>query len=148
MAPVYEVLGRTTCDYAIRVPRRRVSCYIGSILPAGARRGSPRMQTNPFATEAADYAHLRPTYPEDLFEFLATVVPSRDIAWDCATGNGEAARHLSRYFQRVIATDESTEMIAQATPDPKIDYRVAEAEDSGIEDRSVRLVTVAAAIHW
>jgi SAM-dependent methyltransferase len=106
------------------------------------------MQTNPFATEAADYAHLRPTYPEDLFEFLATVVPSRDIAWDCATGNGQAARHLSRYFQRVVATDESAEMIAQAAPDPKIDYRVAKAEHSGIEDHSVDLVTVAAAIHW
>jgi hypothetical protein len=32
------------------------------------------MQINPFATEAVEYAHLRPTYPEGLFEFLATVV--------------------------------------------------------------------------
>ena len=106
------------------------------------------MQTNPFAAEAADYAHLRPSYPNDLFEFLATVVLSRDVAWDCATGNGQAAGHLSRYFERVIATDESAEMIAQAAPDLKIDYRVAKAERSGIEDHSVDLVTVAAAIHW
>jgi ubiquinone/menaquinone biosynthesis C-methylase UbiE len=106
------------------------------------------MQTNPFATEAADYAHLRPTYPDDLFAFLATVVLSRDVAWDCATGNGQAATHLSGYFGRVVATDESAEMIAQARPDPRIDYRVAKAEDSGIEDHSVDLVTVAAAIHW
>jgi ubiquinone/menaquinone biosynthesis C-methylase UbiE len=106
------------------------------------------MQTNPFAAEAADYAHLRPTYPDDLFEFLATVVLSRDVAWDCATGNGQAARHLSKYFERVVATDESAEMIAQATPDPKITYSVAKAEHSGIEDHSVDLVTVAAAIHW
>jgi hypothetical protein len=35
------------------------------------------MQTNPFATEAAEYAHLRPTYTDELFAFLATVVPSR-----------------------------------------------------------------------
>ena len=66
------------------------------------------MQTNPFAAEAADYAHLRPTYPDDLFEFLATGVLSRDVAWDCATGNGQAARHMSRYFERVRATDESS----------------------------------------
>ena len=32
------------------------------------------MQTNPFATEAAEYAHLRPTYPDELFDLLATVV--------------------------------------------------------------------------
>jgi ubiquinone/menaquinone biosynthesis C-methylase UbiE len=106
------------------------------------------MQTNPFATEAAEYAHLRPTYPDDLFAFLATVVPSRVVAWDCATGNGQAATHLTRHFGRVIATDESAEMIAQAPRDPKIIYRVAEAEDSGIEDHVVDLVTVAAAIHW
>jgi ubiquinone/menaquinone biosynthesis C-methylase UbiE len=106
------------------------------------------MQTNPFATEAAEYAHLRPTYPDELFAFLATVVPARAVAWDCATGNGQAATHLAGYFGRVMATDESGEMIAQAPRDPRIVYRVAEAEDSGLEDRSVDLVTVASAIHW
>lgn len=106
------------------------------------------MHTNPFATEAAEYAHLRPTYPEDLFRFLATVVPSREVAWDCATGNGQAATHLARHFEQVIATDESREMIAQAPWDSGITYRVAEAEDSGLEDHSVDLLTVAAAIHW
>ena len=72
------------------------------------------MHTNPFATEAAQYAHLRPTYPEDLFAFLSKTVASHAVAWDCATGNGQAATHLARYFGRVLATDESAEMIAQA----------------------------------
>lgn len=106
------------------------------------------MHTNPFSTEAAEYAHLRPTYPDELFAFLATVAPSREVAWDCATGNGQAATHLAGYFERVIATDESGEMIAQAPRDTRIVYRVAEAEDSGLEGSSVDLVTVAAAIHW
>ncbi len=39
-------------------------------------------------------------------------------------------------------------MIAQAPRDPRIEYRVVEAEDSGIETHSVDLVTVASAIHW
>jgi ubiquinone/menaquinone biosynthesis C-methylase UbiE len=48
-----------------------------------------------------------------------------------------------------MATDESAEMIAQAPRDPKkIEYRVSEAEDSGITAHSVDLVTVATAIHW
>jgi SAM-dependent methyltransferase len=106
------------------------------------------MHTNPFATEAVEYAHLRPTYPEELFAFLASVVSRRDVAWDCATGNGQAATHLAEYFGRVVATDESGEMIAQAPQDPRIVYRVAEAEDSGLEGGSVDLVTVASAIHW
>ncbi len=106
------------------------------------------MHTNPFATEAARYAHLRPTYPEELFAFLSTTVASRETAWDCATGNGQAATHLAGYFGRVIATDESAEMIAQASRDPRIEYRVAEAEGSGIAAHAVDLVTVASAIHW
>jgi SAM-dependent methyltransferase len=106
------------------------------------------MHKNPFATEAAEYAHLRPTYPDDLFAFLASVVPSHAVAWDCATGNGQAATHLAGYFDHAIATDESGEMISQAPRDPKILYRVAEAEDSGLEGNSVDLVTVASAIHW
>src|SRR3712207_9311925 len=101
------------------------------------------MHTNPFATEAAQYAHLRPTYPDELFDFLSKTVASRDVAWDCATGNGQAATHLARYFGRVLATDSSAEMIAQAPRDSKIEYRVAEAEDSGIDTDSVDLVTVA-----
>jgi SAM-dependent methyltransferase len=106
------------------------------------------LHTNPFATEAAQYAHLRPTYPESLFAFLSTTVASREVAWDCATGNGQAATHLARYFGGVVATDESAEMIAQAPRDSRIEYRVAEAEDSGLEAHSVDLVTVASAIHW
>jgi ubiquinone/menaquinone biosynthesis C-methylase UbiE len=47
-----------------------------------------------------------------------------------------------------VATDESGEMIAQAPYDPGIVYRVAEAEESGLEGSSVDLVTVASAIHW
>ena len=54
---------------------------------------------------------------------------------------------MTRHFGRVIATDESGEMIAQAPRDPRITYWIAEAEDSGIEDDLVDLVTVASAIH-
>lgn len=46
------------------------------------------MHTNPFVIEVVQYAHLRPTYPDDLFVFLSTTVSSREVAWDCATGNG------------------------------------------------------------
>lgn len=106
------------------------------------------MQNNPFAAEAATYAHLRPTYPLALFDYFSTLVFFRQCAWDCATGTGQAAVQLARYFDNVIATDESKEMIAQAPQQPSITYRVAEAEDSGLQSHSVDLLTVAAAIHW
>ena len=55
------------------------------------------MHTNPFATEAAQYAHLRPTYPENLFTFLSKTVASREVAWDCATGNGHTADYVAPF---------------------------------------------------
>lgn len=101
-----------------------------------------------FSGGAASYARFRPVYPPALFEWLAGLVPARDVAWDCATGNGQAAVGLAAHFGRVIATDASERQIAHARPDPRIEYRVALAEASGLPDRSVALVTVAQALHW
>jgi SAM-dependent methyltransferase len=101
-----------------------------------------------FSAHAADYAKARPTYPPELFVWLAEHGPTRDLAWDCATGNGQAAQALAGHFRRVHATDLSAGQIAQATPDPRIDYRVAPADASGLADRSCDLVAVAQALHW
>ena len=77
-----------------------------------------------------------------------SLVPRRRVAWDCATGNGQAARDLGHFFDRVIATDGSPDQIAQAIPRENVEYRVASAEASGLAARSVDLVTVAQALHW
>lgn len=101
-----------------------------------------------FSEQAATYAAARPDYPLTLFERLAELTPSRSLAWDCGTGNGQAARGLAGFFQRVIATDASAEQIAHAKPSPHVEYRVAAVERSGLASRSVDLVTVAQALHW
>lgn len=90
----------------------------------------------------------RPSYPDELFEFVVSLAPRRSRVWDCATGNGQAARDLARYFERVIATDGSPEQIAHAEPVANVEYRVARADDSGLADQSVDVVTVAQALHW
>ena len=66
------------------------------------------------------YEAFRPTYPETLFAYLASLVPSHDLAWDCATGNGQAALGLTPHFDAVVATDASPQQIAQARPHPKV----------------------------
>ena len=101
-----------------------------------------------FSGHAAVYASFRPGYPPALFDFVASLTSGRALAWDCATGNGQAALGLAERFARVIATDASAAQLAQATPHPKIEYREAPAEQSGLPDRSVDLVTVATAVHW
>jgi hypothetical protein len=44
-----------------------------------------------FSDHADRYKAYRPTYPDELFTYLASLVPDHDLAWDCATGNGQAA---------------------------------------------------------
>jgi SAM-dependent methyltransferase len=101
-----------------------------------------------FSGHAADYAKFRPNYPPELFDYLASISPARELAWDCATGNGQAALGLAGHFQTVIATDASTQQIESARSYPNISYRVASAEASGIESDSVDLTLVAQALHW
>lgn len=101
-----------------------------------------------FSANARGYASHRPGYPAGLFAWLAARAPGRGAAWDCATGNGQAAVGLAQHFAAVIATDASGEQIAQAQPHPRVNYRVAAAEASGLADASVDLVTVAQAAHW
>jgi ribosomal protein S18 acetylase RimI-like enzyme/ubiquinone/menaquinone biosynthesis C-methylase UbiE len=101
-----------------------------------------------FSAVSAGYAAFRPRYPDPLFDLLADAAPARDAAWDCATGNGQAAIGLARHFARVIATDASEEQIAHATQHPRVTYGVARAEASGLDGRSVDLVTAAQAVHW
>jgi SAM-dependent methyltransferase len=84
-----------------------------------------------FSAVANRYADFRPHYPSGLFDYIATLVPQNSVVWDCACGNGQATLDL-----------------ASATPHPKIVYRVALAEQSGLLDQSVALVTVAQALHW
>ena len=101
-----------------------------------------------FSGFAARYADFRPTYPSALFDYLATLVPTDALVWDCAAGNGQATVDLAERFERVIATDASREQIASATRHPKIEYRVALAENSALSDGSVGLITVAQSLHW
>jgi SAM-dependent methyltransferase len=105
----------------------------------------PSPDYSPFARQ---YAESRPRYPGELFAYLASLVDRRKLAWDCATGSGQAALDLVGHFEHVVATDISAEQVRHAPKHPKIEYRVAGSDHSGLADGSVDLVTVASAIHW
>src|SRR5204862_522691 len=101
-----------------------------------------------FSKQAADYAIFRPGYPPELFVYLGSVAPSRQLAWDCATGSGQAAVGLAAVFDRVMATDASEKQIANAQQHERVEYDVAPAENSGIQSETIDLVIVAQALHW
>jgi ubiquinone/menaquinone biosynthesis C-methylase UbiE len=101
-----------------------------------------------FSSNSKEYASSRPTYPRSLFEFLVGLVRYRNLAWDCATGNGQAAVFLSEHFEQVIASDASKEQIENAQPRDNIRYEVFPAEKTTLVDNSVDLITIAQALHW
>lgn len=101
-----------------------------------------------FSVASSDYARYRPRYPAALFDWLAAQAPARLLAWDVATGNGQAALELSTRFARVIASDASAAQLEAATPCAKVEYRHEPAERCSLSDASADLVTVAQALHW
>ncbi|MCP4125641.1 MAG: class I SAM-dependent methyltransferase [Gammaproteobacteria bacterium] len=101
-----------------------------------------------FSTQAVDYSRFRPGYPRELFAYLGSIAPTTGLAWDCATGSGQAAVALAENFDSVIATDASQRQIGSAERHPSVVYRVAPAEESGLPANSVDLITVAQALHW
>ena len=101
-----------------------------------------------YSSWAKLYFQSRPQYPAALFRDLAQLCEQRDRAWDCATGNGQAALALADHFASVVATDQSAQQLSQAPRHPRIQYFVAAAERSGLAPGSTDLVTVATAVHW
>lgn len=101
-----------------------------------------------FSTKSDQYAKFRPGYPDALFDSLLSLVPRRENAWDCGTGNGQVAVQLTAYFEHVAATDISPQQLQNALVHEKIDYSVQPAEKTSFPDGHFDLITVAQAIHW
>ncbi|WP_193089327.1 class I SAM-dependent methyltransferase [Advenella sp. FME57] len=101
-----------------------------------------------FSTGSDNYAAHRPTYPPELVSELAKICPGTRLALDCGCGTGQLSVLLAEKFTQVIATDASTAQIQKAQAKKGVTYRAAPAEESGLPDSSVDLITVAQAAHW
>jgi SAM-dependent methyltransferase len=67
---------------------------------------------------------------------------------DVATGNGQAAAGLAAHFDAVIATEPSAAQLAQASAQPRVEFRREPAEAISVAAGSVDLLTCAQAAHW
>ncbi|TVU21215.1 hypothetical protein EJB05_30840, partial [Eragrostis curvula] len=111
---------------------------------------------NLFLKQAKQYAATRPAYPAELFEFIASKTPRRDLAWDVGTGSGQAAASLATLYAAVVGTDTSAQQISYAPALPNVRYvhtppdlpLAALHAAVGAPPGSVDLVTVAQAFHW
>jgi ubiquinone/menaquinone biosynthesis C-methylase UbiE len=101
-----------------------------------------------FSAQAFMYSKYRPIYPKELYEYIISFVNERNLAWDCATGNGQAASVLADDFKEVFATDISEAQLQNAILKKNIKYEISPAEKTPFDDNSFDLITVATAYHW
>jgi len=101
-----------------------------------------------FSTQSDQYAKYRPAYPNDFFDYLNSIIPNRQNAWDCGTGNGQVAYALAKTFDKVFATDISSSQIDNALQADNIWYSVQPAETTNFNNGQFDLIVIAQAIHW
>lgn len=101
-----------------------------------------------FSGHSKLYATFRPTYPDALYEFIFRHLRSHEVAWDCATGNGQVAQVLAGHFGKVFATDISQQQLDNAHRVGNIFYSVQPAEKTDFADHQFDLITVGQAMHW
>jgi SAM-dependent methyltransferase len=101
-----------------------------------------------FSANAPQYAAFRPDYPKALYDFIFNYVKNFSTAWDCATGNGQAARELSSRFKQVYATDISEKQMLNGHQASNILYSISPAEQTNFPDNFFDFIAVAQAVHW
>ena len=101
-----------------------------------------------FSGHANLYAQYRIDYPAELYDFILSFTDDRQIAWDCATGNGQVASALADSFEQVEATDISETQLILAVQKANIHYQLCPAEQTPFANETFDLITVAQALHW
>lgn len=112
-----------------------------------------------FGAIATTYDSYRPDWPADTAAWLTGTEPGGPLAdrsntagldvLDLGAGTGKLTRTLVDAGHRVIAVDPSEGMLAVLSESlPQVTALVGAAEEIGLEDHTVDVVTMAQAWHW
>ena len=106
--------------------------------------------TERFSARAAEYVLGRPSYPaaaiDALFDGFGDPLALRVV--DLGAGTGISSRLLAERAGTTIAIEPNAAMRESAAPYPRLEWRDARAEATGLADASVDLVTAFQAFHW
>ena len=104
--------------------------------------------TRRFHDRAEDYARYRPGYPADAVDALLQRLRTGCTVADVGAGTGILSRLLAERGAHVLAVEPNSSMRAAATPHANVQWSEGTAEETGLPDASVDLVTMAQAFHW
>ena len=114
------------------------------------------MSTIDFGRHSEDYAAYRPGFPASFYQRVDAISPLEGAhVLDLATGPGVIALALAARGSTVVGIDIAAEQIAAAERvaraqnlSDRVDFRVATAEDTGLEANAFDLVTAGQCWHW
>lgn len=110
--------------------------------------------TSRFSSRADDYARFRPSYPEEMFDFLFRegVLASGMRVADVGSGTGIFSKRLLNRGLEVFAVEPNAEMRRYAEQELHRCQRFhslnATSERTSLPDDSVDAITAAQAFHW
>lgn len=106
------------------------------------------MNEEKFSGKADEYDRYRPSYPTELVDWLFTNTNAKTVA-DIGAGTGKLTKLLVPKAEKVIAVEPNQDMLKKLYRNvPSAQIICASAENTGIADSSVDLVTAATAFHW
>ena len=110
-------------------------------------------QMNPqsrFSSRAEDYAKYRPSYSEDTINCIVADLDNvaELVAVDVGAGTGISSRLLADKGIKVLAVEPNAAMRQQAKEHYLVEFRDGSAENTGLADSSVDLVTCFQSFHW
>lgn len=108
-----------------------------------------------FDQTADDYRKHRAGFPESLYERLSDwqIGIGNQTIVDLGTGTGTLARGFASRGNNVIGIDPADQMVAQAREidtelGVSVTYRIATAEDTGLQAKSADIVSAGQCWHW
>ncbi len=104
-----------------------------------------------FDALAETYGAVRPSYPDTVYDGICAAggVERFGVAADVGCGAGASLKGLARIADRIIGIEPAPRMRAIAAEKyPNAAMRDGTGMETGLEDASVDLITVATAFHW
>ena len=96
------------------------------------------------------YDGLRPEPPAELIAVLGALAPASPprLVVDLGSGTGVSTSVWSAHADRVLGIEHNPEMLAAARAAPRVEYRRALAQETGLPDACADVVTCAQSLHW